>query len=338
MRYLITGGAGFLGSNLGAEVLTREEELFVLDDFSRVGSEQNVRWLEERGPVTCFRADVRDQESVDAAVRAAAPDVVFHMAGQVAMTTSLSDPRRDFQINALGGLNVLEAVRAHAPAALVVYSSTNKVYGDLAWVRYAETETRYLAVEHPYGFDESTPLAFSSPYGCSKGAADQYMLDYARVFDLDTTVLRHSSVFGDRQFSTEDQGWVAWFVSRVAAHAGAAAAPLTISGDGKQVRDILFVSDLVECYFAVVRARSRCRGHAFNIGGGPERTLSLLELFALLERKLGTPVAIRHLPWRQSDQKVFVADIRKAGEMLDWKPAVGVEAGIDRVVEWVTGL
>ena len=211
MKYLITGGCGFLGSNLASEVLKRGEKLIIVDNLSRIGSADNLIWLKKQGDFRFIHADIRNANDVTRVISEVKPDVIFHLAGQVAMTTSISDPRMDFEINALGTLNVLEAVRQHVPEAIVIYSSTNKVYGDLEWVKYEEIDTRYITPYYPKGFDENTPLDFRSPYGCSKGAADQYMLDYARMFDLRTVVFRHSSMYGGRQFATYDQGWIGWF-------------------------------------------------------------------------------------------------------------------------------
>ncbi len=338
MTLLVTGGCGFLGANLAAEAIRRGGRVVVADNLSRAGSGRNLEWLQSLGPVDFVHLDVRLANDVSRAVAAARPDCVFHVAGQVAMTTSLADPRRDFEINALGTLNLLEAVRQHCPDAVVLYSSTNKVYGDLHGLRYEETETRYLAVDHPNGFAETLPLEFCSPYGCSKGAADQYMLDYARMFGLRTAVFRHSSICGSRQFSTFDQGWVGWFARQaVATQRGELTEPFTISGDGKQVRDVLFVDDIVRCYFDAAGHIEAIRGQAFNIGGGMANSLSLLELFARLEQRCGVRLNFRRLPWRESDQKVFVADTAKATAGFGWAPRIGLEEGLDAMIEWVSG-
>lgn len=334
MRLLITGGCGFLGANMAAEALRRGDALWVLDDLSRTGSDRNLAWLRAQGEFGFVRGDVRDRAAVEALVREARPDAVFHLAGQVAMTTSLADPRRDFEVNVGGSINMLEAVRAAAPEAAVLFSSTNKIYGDLDGLAYDEAETRWRCPSHPRGFDESLPLDFRSPYGCSKGAADQYMLDYARTFGLRTAVFRHSSIFGPRQFSTADQGWVGWFVERALA-ARTSSEPFTISGDGKQVRDVLFAPDIVRCYFGALAALDRCAGQAFNIGGGAANSLSLLELFAALEAELGVRLAYTRLPWRKSDQKVFVADTAKALERFGWAPQVDMRAGLRGMIRWV---
>ena len=337
MKFLITGGCGFLGANLAAEVLARSEELAVLDNLGRTGASENLAWLRSRGDVRHFHADTRSAHDVEKVMGDFQPDVVFHLAGQVAMTTSIANSRLDFETNVVGGYNILEATRKLRPAATVIYSSTNKVYGDLDQIEYEETPTRYRAPAFPNGFDETMPLDFRSPYGCSKGAADQYMLDYARVFGLNTVVFRHSSIFGGRQFSTADQGWVGWFVRQaLETRKGRLAQPFTISGDGKQVRDVLFASDLVHCYFTAVDRIAAVRGHAFNIGGGMSNSLSLLELFAFLEREMDVALRYERLPWRQSDQKVFVADNSKMGRLSQWAPRVPLEQGLRQMIDWVS--
>ncbi|HEX8618739.1 MAG TPA: GDP-mannose 4,6-dehydratase [Thermoanaerobaculia bacterium] len=335
MRYLITGGCGFLGSNLASEVLSRSGELFVFDSLYREGSSQNLNWLKTRGDFKFLHADIRSQNDVEQAVRQSRPDVIFHLAGQVAMTTSLDNPRLDFETNVIGGHNVLEAVRKFAPETIVTYSSTNKVYGDLESVEYDETATRYVARNHPNGFDEQIPLGFQSPYGCSKGAADQYMLDYARMFGLKTIVFRHSSIFGGRQFSTYDQGWVGWFVQKALESSRGEQTPFTISGDGKQVRDVLFSDDLVSCYFSAIEHVDSAAGEAFNIGGGMANSFSLLELFEFLQQTLNVSLRYERLPWRVSDQKVFVADIGKATSRFGWSPALSKEEGVRKMISWV---
>ena len=280
--------------------------------------------------------DVRDADGLNDIVKAVKPSVVAHLAGQVAMTTSMADPLLDFGVNAAGTLNVLEAVRHHAPDAGVMYSSTNKVYGDLEWVRYSSTETRYVADQDPQGFNESVPLDFSSPYGCSKGSADQYILDYARVFDLKTIVFRHSSMYGGRQFSTADQGWIGWFCSMAMKQSsGAMTEPFTICGSGKQVRDVLHAQDMVSLYKAGAKNIEQCAGEVFNIGGGMDNSFSLLELFQFLEGELGSQLRFEHLPARVSDQRVFVADVRRARELLDWQPSVSREDGVRNMLKWL---
>jgi len=336
MRYLITGGCGFLGSNLAAAVLKQGDELFVFDNLYRTGTEKNLEWLRSIGEFKFFHADIRSYNDVEYAIKEAKPDVVFHLAGQVAMTTSLDNPRFDFEVNVIGGNNVLEAVRKHCPEAIVTYSSTNKVYGDLEDIEYIETPTRYIAKGYEKGFAETLSLNFQSPYGCSKGATDQYMRDYARMFGIRTIVFRHSSIFGGRQFATADQGWIGWFVKQAAdIKNGRLKEPFTISGNGKQVRDILFADDLISCYFSAVKNIEKTQGQVYNIGGGIDNSLSLLELFGILEQKLDIKMNYKQLAWRKSDQKVFVADIDKALQEFGWKPEKSKVQGIDHMYEWV---
>ena len=251
------------------------------------------------------------------------------------MTTSIADPRMDFEVNAMGTHNLLEAVRLYAPGAAVIYSSTNKVYGDLEQFTYKETETRYECVEAPEGFDENVQLDFHSPYGCSKGAADQYMLDYARIFGLKTVVFRHSSMYGGRQFATYDQGWVGWFCQKAVEAKRGIRKPFTISGNGKQVRDVLHADDMISLYFLAANKISDISGNAFNVGGGIDNSLSLLELFQLLENITNTNLLYEKLPVRESDQKIFVSDLSKITENLNWSPVISSKDGVIRMIDWV---
>lgn len=336
MKYLVTGGCGFLGSNLAAQVLKQGHELVVFDNLYRYGSNLNLEWLRSLGEFEFIHADIRNRNDVERAIKEVKPEVIFHLAGQVAMTTSVANPRLDFEVNVLGSFNLLEAVRQHSPESAIIYSSTNKVYGDLEYIEYQETETRYVCPQYPKGFDEAVTLDFHSPYGCSKGAADQYMLDYARMFGLKTVVFRHSSIYGGRQFSTYDQGWIGWFCQKaLEAKTNPDVEPFTISGNGKQVRDVLYASDAVECYMAAVEKMDLVRGQVFNIGGGMDNSLSLLELFDVLEELVDVRLKYRQLPPRSSDQKVFVADIAKTNKFLGWMPNVGARAGVRRMLEWL---
>jgi len=336
MKLLITGGCGFLGSNLASDALARGDDLVVFDSLHRSGSRENLTWLQTQGKFTFEHADIRNQNDITRVIQAFEPDAIFHLAGQVAMTTSIANPRMDFEVNVMGTHNLLEAVRQHAPNATVVYSSTNKVYGDLEQYTYVETDTRYQCVEHPNGINEETQLSFHSPYGCSKGAADQYMLDYARIFGLKTVVFRHSSMYGGRQFATYDQGWVGWFCQKaIEASKDKNAALFTISGNGKQVRDVLHADDMKRLYMAAVNHIDSARGQAFNVGGGFENSLSLLELFALLEQISKVKLSYTNIPVRESDQRVFVSDIAKANKLINWQPVVCAQEGVARMVEWV---
>ena len=339
MKLLITGGCGFLGSNLAADAIARGDELVVFDSLYRSGSRDNLAWLQNQGKFRFEHGDIRNQNDITRLVQEFKPGAIFHLAGQVAMTTSIANPRMDFEVNVMGTHNLLEAVRLYAPDATVVYSSTNKVYGDLEQFTYRETETRYECIERPNGFDEATSLEFHSPYGCSKGAADQYMLDYARIFGLKTVVFRHSSMYGGRQFATYDQGWIGWFCQKaVEAKRGQLKEPFTISGTGKQVRDVLHADDMIRLYFAAIERIDAAHGQAFNIGGGMENSLSLLELFVMLEEVASTKLNFIKLSPRESDQRVFVSDLAKARGVLGWKPAVSAREGVGRMVEWINTL
>jgi len=336
MKLLITGGCGFLGSNLASHAIMRGDELVIFDSLYRNGSVRNLCWLEKLGKFRFVHGDIRNCNDVERIFMEFRPDAVFHLAGQVAMTTSISNPRLDFEINVKGSHNLLEAARLYSPDAAVIYSSTNKVYGDLEQFGYRETETRYECIDRPNGFDESTPLDFRSPYGCSKGAADQYMLDYARIYGLKTVVFRHSSMYGGRQFATYDQGWIGWFCQQaVDTKNGTQGEPFTISGSGKQVRDLLHGDDMIRLYFAAVEGIGKAAGKAYNIGGGVGNSLSLLELFSLLEELSGIKLVYRHLPPRESDQRVFIADLAKVCNDLGWKPEVDKRAGVSRMLGWV---
>ena len=336
MKYLITGGCGFLGSNLASEVLSRGEELFIVDNLYRHGSYENLKWLMNQGDFTYIHSDIRNANDVETVIKSTKPDVIFHLAGQVAMSTSLENPRMDFEVNAMGSLNVLESVRKYSPDSIIIYSSTNKVYGDLEWVRYEETNTRYITPDFPNGFPENIALDFHSPYGCSKGTADQYMLDFYRMFGIKTVVFRHSSMYGGRQFATYDQGWVGWFCQKaLETKLGTLAEPFTISGTGKQVRDVIYVDDMITLYFQAVEKIDSAKGQAFNIGGGIENSLSLLELFSILENELGIKLAYTKLPWRTSDQKVFVANVDKAKQTFGWNADINKNSGIKMMLDWL---
>lgn len=339
MKYLITGGCGFLGSNIASRILQQNlGEVLLFDNLSRVGSDQNFAWLQTLGKFKFVNANTADFETVLQTVKTFQPDIIFHFAGQVAMTTSIANPRLDFNTNVLGSFNVLEAVRQAAPQCGVIFSSTNKVYGDLEQYTYQEGPTRYSCKECPNGFTENTQLEFHSPYGCSKGAADQYMLDWARIFGLKTAVFRHSSMYGSRQFGTFDQGWISWFCQQAVQTRKNPATTFTISGNGKQVRDVLHAQDMADLYLTAAGQIDKIKGQVFNIGGGIENSLSLLELFALLEKMLNIKLNYTQLPPRQSDQKFFVADISKATRLLGWKPKVSKEQGIAEMIRWIESM
>lgn len=329
---LITGGAGFIGSNYASRCISRGDKIIIFDNLSRAGSIRNLTWLEEtygKGSFEFIRGDIRD----GAAIQAAARNVnrILHLAAQVAVTTSVTDPRNDFEINSLGTFNTLEAARLSGNKPGFLFSSTNKVYGGMENVRVVEKESRYDYADLPEGASEEQLLDFHSPYGCSKGSGDQYVRDYARIYDLPTVVFRQSCIYGKRQFGVEDQGWVAWFV--IAAITGR---PISIYGDGKQVRDILFVEDLCDAYDAAFQRLPAIGGQVFNIGGGRNNTISIwMEFKPILEKLLGKKIETTRSDWRPGDQPVFISDIRKANNLLNWSPKVGAEEGISRLFTWV---
>jgi CDP-paratose 2-epimerase len=331
VKWTVTGGAGFIGCNTIKALLDAGHEVVVLDNLSRRGTQENLDWLRTRGNIEFVPQDIRDFEGLRAALtRHADTDVVLHLAAQVAVTTSVTNPREDFDINALGTFNLLEAVRQSGGSPIVLYASTNKVYGKMEEVGVELREGRYQYATLPQGVDEAAPLDFYSPYGCSKGAADQYVRDYARIYGMRTVVFRQSCIYGIRQFGIEDQGWVAWFTI-----AALLDGPITIYGDGRQVRDVLFIDDMVRCYLLAVEHIDRTSGEVYNIGGGPSNQMSLLELLELLETRRGQPIQPRYSDWRPGDQRVFVADIRKAARDFGWRPQISIAEGVDRLGAWV---
>jgi CDP-paratose 2-epimerase len=331
VKVILTGGAGFIGCNAAARFIRDGKQVVVIDDLSRRGTDKNLAWLREQGSFEFIRTDIRRADELASAIeRHSDAAVVLHLAAQVAVTTSVVDPRTDFEINAFGTFNLLEAVRRHCPKALLLYASTNKVYGGLEHLKVTEVGGRYQLGEREYGVSESEPLDFHSPYGCSKGAADQYVIDYSRIYGLRSVSLRQSCIYGRRQFGIEDQGWVAWFT--IAAVLGR---PITIYGNGKQVRDVLFVDDLCDLYEACIQNADRAAGRAYNVGGGPLNQLSLLELLGDLDRRLGISLKPSYAATRPGDQPVFVADIRKAERELGWRPKTSAGAGVAELIDWV---
>jgi CDP-paratose 2-epimerase len=328
---LVTGGAGFIGCNLVNNLRQDGYHVIVFDSLARPGSERNLEWLLHEGPAFEFvHGDVRDLTTLRDIVQDV--DEIYHFAAQVAVTTSVENPSDDFDVNARGTFNVLEAARLGGRRPTLVFTSTNKVYGAAEDVVVREQETRYELQERPHGIPESQPLDFHSPYGCSKGAGDQYVRDYARIFDLPTVVFRMSCIYGPRQFGNEDQGWLAHFV--IAAVSGS---PLTIYGDGKQVRDVLFIDDLVRALRLAVTKIDRTAGQIYNIGGGPRNALAVWREFGpMLERLSGRPSRVSFSDWRPGDQKCYVSDIRKAQRDLGWRPEVNAESGVRHLWEWAS--
>lgn len=328
--WLVTGGAGFIGANTVSRLAERGDRAIILDNLSRATARLNLDWLKEKGGVELVQADVRDAAAVDRVFTEKGPfDSVLHLAGQVAVTTSVQHPRADLETNVVGSFNVLDATRRLSPEAVFLNASTNKVYGQLSHHVIDEAETRYIDRDARGGISESEPLDPCSPYGCSKCAADTYVLDHAHVYGLRTVSLRQSCIYGPRQFGIEDQGWVAWFAMAIRL-----GKPLTIFGTGKQVRDLLHVDDLVDLYLCLVENADVCDGRAYNVGGGPKNAVSLVELLARLANWRATPV-IRHLEARAGDQLVFVADTAKARAELGWAPRISFEDGLNDLLAFV---
>lgn len=332
MKLFITGGAGFIGTNAAAHFLRQNWEVAIYDCFARRGTEYNWQWLSCQGKIKLFHADIRDRGNLYKALADfGAPDLVLHLAGQVAVTFSVQNPYEDFEINVAGTLNLLEILRSLKYDPVLIYASTNKVYGGMEKVSISEDAYQYHYRDLAYGIPESYPLDFHSPYGCSKGAADQYIHDYARIYGMRSVVMRQSCIYGCHQFGMEDQGWIAWFI--IASLLGR---PLTLYGNGKQVRDVLFVEDLVGCYDAAFRNIADTQGEIFNIGGGPANTLSLLSLLDILQELLGRKLTVGQGDWRPGDQKVYISDIRRAKEIFGWEPEITPFQGIKKLWEWAT--
>jgi len=331
MKILITGGAGFIGVNCAAYFSRQGSDVFIFDNLSRTGAAENADWLAKNRPCRLVRGDIRNFSELTQVFRQYGPfDLILHLAAQVAVTTSVVNPREDFEINAWGTFNLLEATRLYSKEAVIIYASTNKVYGGMEDLRVGEVAGRYAYLDHPEGIAETRSLDFHSPYGCSKGAADQYCRDYHRIYGLRTVVMRQSCIYGYHQFGIEDQGWVAWFCI-----AALLDKPITIYGDGKQVRDVLFVDDLVSLYDMAYKKIELTSGKIFNIGGGPSHTLSLHELLAQLEILKGGKIPICYDDWRPGDQKLYISNIKQAEKELGWKPQITAAEGVERLYDWV---
>lgn len=331
MRWLITGGAGFIGCNMAKKLIDEGHKVIVFDNLSRKGARLNLEWLRKEGKFSFINGDVRDFSALKNIFRQHGDvDVVLHLAAQVAVTTSVANPRVDFEMNALGTFNVLEAVRETGAAPILLNVSTNKVYGKMEDIEIVRRNGRYQFRNLLHGISEERPVDFHSPYGCSKGAADQYVKDYARIYRLRAVNFRQSCIYGYHQFGVEDQGWVAWFT--IAAILGK---PIVVYGDGRQVRDVLFIDDLICCYLEAVEHIDRASGQVYNIGGGPDNQLSLLELVDLLEEYTGKKIIPEFGDWRPGDQRVFISDIRKARKDLGWEPKVSVGEGTRKLYRWV---
>jgi len=329
---MITGGAGFIGCNATQYFAKKSYEVFIIDNLCRETARVNLAWMRRNNvPFTFYQSDIRDKDAVEKIFKEQAVDCVLHLAAQVAVTCSVTDPRYDFEVNALGTFNILEAVRKHSPTAIFINASTNKVYGKIADKKVVEKEERYQYADATFqGVDETQQLDFYSPYGCSKGVADQYTLDYARIYGMKSVTVRQSCIYGPHQLGIEDQGWVAWFI--IAQLLGK---PITVYGNGKQVRDLLFVSDLVAYYDKIISSIDQVKGKAFNLGGGMRNALSLRQFFSILENISGVPVSYSTDKWRPGDQEMFVSNNARAEELLGFSPQVSCQEGIAKIFYWL---
>lgn len=331
MRYLVTGGAGFVGSNLVNRLLEEGHEVTLFDNLSRRGVNHNLEWLKSKKNknLTIIKGDVRNPKEIEPVCKDV--DAIYHTAAQVAVTTSVSNPREDFEINALGTFNVLEGARKSNTDPTLIFTSTNKVYGALDDLEIEEQKTRYDFKTLKTGVPSERPIEPHTPYGCSKGSADSYCLDYHRIYSLNTVVFRMSCIYGTRQFGNVDQGWVVHFIIT-----HILGKPISIYGDGKQVRDILFIDDLVNAFQLATKEIGKTKGQAYAIGGGQKFTISLLELVDQIEKSKNKKFNLTFEDWRPSDQKVYYSDISKAKKGFGWAPAIDPRTGVGRLYEWAS--
>jgi len=332
---LITGGCGFIGANCADYYAKKGYKVLVYDNLSRQGARQNLAWLKKEKDFIFIKGDVRNDKKLLEVFRKYRPERVLHLAAQVTMVTSVKNPREDFQVNALGSFNVLDAMRKTGSKAPAIYSSTNKVMGALDYLPVRSDSKKYY-FKNIRGVDESFPLDFHGPYGCSKGCGDQYFLDFARIFGLNTIVFRQSGIYGPRQFGIEEQGWLAWFCNNLVFNR-----PVTIYGDGRQVRDVLYVADLISAYESAFRNFKKTRGKAYNIGGGPKFAISILELFEILEKlegkkgSNGRKFKYSYDDWRPGDQKVYISGVGRAKKDFGWSPKISPKKGVKMLYEWI---
>jgi CDP-paratose 2-epimerase len=326
---LITGGCGFIGTNAANYYSQKGYRVIVFDNLSRVGSRENLKWLREDRNVIIIKGDIRDSAKLESTFRKYQPDLVLHLAAQVTMVSSVKKPREDFEINALGTFNVLEALRKEAPEAALLYTSTNKVYGEMTDLETIEKEKRY-EYKNIKGISETRNLDFHGPYGCSKGTGDQYTLDWARIYGLKTVVFRQSGIYGPHQFGIEEQGWLAWFINALLFDK-----PVTIYGDGKQVRDVLYVDDVLAAYDAALTNIKTTKGKVYNIGGGLDYSLSIWELFEIIEKLSNKKFKYSFGEWRPGDQKAYISEISKAKSDFNWSPKVSPQEGVEKLYQWI---
>ena len=329
---LITGGCGFIGTNAAAYYLKKGYKVIAFDNLSRNGTKENLKWLKKQeGNFIFIKGDVRDDKKLLETFGKYKPDLVLHLAAQTTMVNSIKNPREDFEVNALGTFNLLEAMRKTKSRASAIFSSTNKVLGDLSYIPTIEKEKRYEYNKYTKGVDENFPLNFYGPYGCSKGCGDQYFLDYARIFGLNTVVFRQSTIYGPHQFGIEEQGWIAWFCNCLLF-----GKPVTIYGSGKQVRDVLYIPDLILAFDLAAKNIKKTRGKAYNIGGGAKFSLSILELSEILEKISGNTINYKFGPWRSGDQKIYISDITRAKKDFGWSPKISPKEGVKKLYNWIS--
>ena len=330
---LVTGGCGFIGTNVAAYYIKRGDKVIVFDNLSRAGSKENLKWLKkQKGKFIFVKGDIRDDKKLLVTFKKYRPDLVYHLAAQTTMVTSVTNPREDFEINALGTFNVLEAMRKGSPKASLIFSSTNKVMGELTNIPVVEKKKRY-SYKNIKGVSEKYPIDPHGPYGCSKYTGDSYTIDYARIFGLNTIVFRQSGIYGPHQFGIEEQGWLAWFCNALLFDK-----PVTIFGNGKQVRDVLYIDDLLRAFDLAFKNIKKTRGQAYNIGGGPKFSLSIhWELVDLLEEISGKKFKkVSFSNWRPGDQKVYISDISKAKKEFGWQPLVSPKEGVKKLFNWIS--
>ena len=328
---LITGGAGFIGTNAVHYFAKKGWNVCLLDNLSRKGSEENLRWLQSQKNYSFIfkKIDIRDKIDVDKLFQENSFDALIHLAGQVAVTTSIDDPREDLDINIIGTFNLLESIRKYSPNTIMINASTNKVYGELENYDVLEKDLSYKYKSHPNGISESAILDFHSPYGCSKGSADQYVIDYARIYDIKATTFRQSCIYGPRQLGSQDQGWISWFII-----SSLSKRTINIYGNGKQVRDVLYIDDLIRAYDLAISNSSNIKGEAFNIGGGSSNSISLIECINMISEILDSKVEYNFSDPRPGDQKIFVSDISKISKALNWEPTYSVKKGVGNLIKW----
>ena len=335
MKILITGGCGFVGSNLALK-LDPEHEIHSLDNFSKSESKLNEGLLQKRD-IPVVKGSISHKEFVDDLIKDLKPDCVIHLAAQVAMTDSIEDPQNDFNINFLGTFNLINAINNFSKQTKFINISTNKVYGDLVWDELEELETRFLSIQNNDGYDENTPLSFSGPYGCSKGSAEQYVLDYKKTFDLNTTSLRLSTIYGPNQYATFNQGWIGWFLQYINENKYKEIIEVPVHGNGKQVRDILFIDDFVELIILIINNFEQVNGEVFNIGGSLKNSLSIIELLQKSKNifELNSEFEISEKEWRPADQRFYVSNVSKINKKLDWIPKTNLDIGLESFAGWL---